>query len=408
VLDDEMRASRPLMSRLRVLAVEDEGVLAAHAEAWSELLARSSSNRPTLAPFWILEWWRLFGRREGRRLAALLVFDRERLVGLAPLSRRVRWHRRAIPFRQIELLATGEREADEIVSDYVGVIAEAGKEEAVVDAVVDALMRGEAGTWDEILLTAMDAKVETNSLLRRALVGRVAQVQDLPTSTSPYIRLPARWEDYLAALPSSGRYLITRSIRDFDKWAGTNVTLERAKSPADIEEGRRILVCLHTARWQAAGRDGVFASEVFSSFHVSVLPKLLASGALDLVWLCVRGQPVAVAYNILWDNKVLFYQGGRTLDVPKGVRPGIVLHARLIKEAIEAGRTEYDFLAGSAQYKLQLSTAKHPLMALRASRAPVRELACRALERGIRELSARRAVLRAGLDLHEGSESLDA
>jgi CelD/BcsL family acetyltransferase involved in cellulose biosynthesis len=379
-----------LMGSLTVMSVTDEAVLAQYANQWLELLGRSSTNRPMLTPFWLLAWWRLFGPGEGRRLATLLVFDGKRLVGLAPLSSRLRWHRRAIPFRRIELLATGERQADEIASDYLGLIADRGYEQAVTDAVVDALDRGVVGPWDEIVLTAMDGEAPTTQMLRSVLVARGETVEDLAAAPSPYIRLPARWEDYLAALPGSGRYLINRSLRDFERWAGSAATVERVQSLADIAEGRRILVSLHEERWKAAGRQGVFASRVFSEFHAAVLPELLARDGVDLAWLEVRGRPVAVAYNFVWDNRVLFYQGGRTVDVPKGVRPGIVLHVHLIKAAIAAGRSEYDFLPGLSQYKQQLSTALRPLAALRVIRAPIRDLARRTLERGIAYLRERR------------------
>ena len=167
------------------------------------------------------------------------------------------------------------------------------------------------------------------------------------------------------------------------------------KLPGDLQEGKRILVLLHEQRWNAAGRDGVFASEIFTRFHDAVQPALLERGSLELVWLRVRGQPVAVAYNIVWDNKVLFYQGGRTLDVPKGVRPGIVLHARLIRAAIEAGRTEYDFLPGTSQYKLQLATASRSVVRVRAAQTPLRDLACQAMEWGITQAKQWRQKVKA-------------
>lgn len=392
------------MPNLQVLSVGDEAALAAHANEWEALLKRSASNRSMLTPFWLLTWWRLFGRRAGRQLVGLLVHEGDRLVGLAPLLRRLRWHGGLIPIRRIELLGTGEAETDEIASDYVGVIAERGCEQAVADAVAGALACGRAGPWDEIVLTAMDGEVPTAQMLRSALLARGAMVEELPTKPSPYIRLPATWEKYLSTLPGSGRYLINRSLRDFDRWAGADATLERVRTSADLAKGQRILVSLHQERWQAAGQSGVFASQVFSEFHAGVLPDLLARDALELAWLEVRGQPVAVVYNIVWDNKVLFYQGGRTVDVPKGVRPGIVLHARLIKAAIEAGRSEYDFLPGLSQYKLQLATDSRPLLALRAARASVRELACRTIDGGIaywREV-AKQERLRKGI----GSTSL--
>jgi CelD/BcsL family acetyltransferase involved in cellulose biosynthesis len=228
--------------------------------------------------------------------------------------------------------------------------------------------------------------------LARALEACGMAVQRRPTVASPYIRLTPTWDAYLASLSGSGRYLINRSLRDFEAWAGGDAEMGSVRSHADLEEGKRVLVRLHEQRWQAAGEKGVFASALFSRFHDAVLPELIERGALDLRWLNVRGRPIAVSYSIVWDNKVLFYQGGRTLEVPRGVRPGIVLHARCIRAAIEAGRSEYDFLPGASRYKLQLATASRPMLAIRAARTPLRDLACDVIEQSVAFMRERRAL----------------
>jgi CelD/BcsL family acetyltransferase involved in cellulose biosynthesis len=95
------------------------------------------------------------------------------------------------------------------------------------------------------------------------------------------------------------------------------------------------------------------------------MPWLLKRGALDLTWLCVRDQPVAASYSIVWNRKVHHYQGGRSPQVPRGVRPGLVLHAHNIQAAIAAGLREYDFLGGMSRYKIEMATATRPLMRVR-------------------------------------------
>jgi CelD/BcsL family acetyltransferase involved in cellulose biosynthesis len=87
---------------------------------------------------------------------------------------------------------------------------------------------------------------------------------------------------------------------------------------------------------------------------------------LDLLWLTVRGEPVAALYNIVYGNKVYFYQSGRKIDVPKGVRPGIVIHLYAMQRAIAAGIREYDFLNGATPYKRQLASGTRALITLRA------------------------------------------
>ena len=95
------------------------------------------------------------------------------------------------------------------------------------------------------------------------------------------------------------------------------------------------------------------------------------------------GEPIAALYSIVWANKVHFYQSGRKLEVPKGVRPGVTAHALAIRRAIEAKRREYDFLGGLSQYKLQLSLAQRPLVRIRAFRPSIREQARRTAERAM-------------------------
>src|SRR5215472_12943617 len=84
---------------------------------WRRLLVRASHVQPVLTPLWMLAWWREFGDGDGRALRVIAVEEGGELVGLLPLSRRTALHRGAIPVRRLELLATGEREEDEIGSD---------------------------------------------------------------------------------------------------------------------------------------------------------------------------------------------------------------------------------------------------------------------------------------------------
>ena len=351
--------------------------------AWLDALARSACDEPTRSPTWLLAWWRVFGALEGRRLRLMLFLSGDRLVGVAPLLARRAWYLPGLPFRRLELLGSGEPEADEICSDHLGVVAERGHEVEIAEALAGALVKGRLGTWDELVLPAGDAEDPVRLPLERALEKSGIAVETATTGACPYIALPASFDEYLTSLRSEQRYLVRRALKDFDRWAASEATLETATTRAELDEGKRVLIALHAERWQAAGTSGVFTSPRFRAFHDAVMQELLDVGALDLSWLSVRGRPIAAAYNVIWDRKVHFYQSGRTLDVPKGIRPGIVLHARSIQRAIDAGLREYDFLAGTSRYKLDLATSVRPVVRLRAVRPSLREKARRATERGV-------------------------
>jgi len=190
--------------------IRDATAMAQFEPAWRELLARSSSDEPTLSPLWLSTWWRVFGQDGGRQLRVVLFFEGARLVGMAPLLARRHWYLPGIPFRRLEWLASGEPEAEETGSDYLGLIAQQGKEEAVVQAFAAALVQGEIGTWDELVLPAMNGESSTALLLARAFAQAGIATTCETTTSCPYIALPATFEQYLASLPSARRYLVTR------------------------------------------------------------------------------------------------------------------------------------------------------------------------------------------------------
>jgi hypothetical protein len=172
----------------------------------------------------------------------------------------------------------------------------------------------------------------------------------------PYIVLPATWDEYVAGLDGQSRYFVRRTLRDFEAWATPQggATLKRAGNEAEMAQGWTNLLSGHAERWQGGG---AFRSPRFKRFHETVTRALLAGsgGILDLLWLEVGGRPLASLYNIVYDGHVHFYQSGRTLEVPKNVRPGIAVHLYAIRRAIELGYKSYDFLGQPSQYKRQLA-----------------------------------------------------
>ena len=158
--------------------------------------------------------------------------------------------------------------------------------------------------------------------------------------------------------------------------------LHEVRTAADLAEGQRVLFGLHNERWQAKGLSGAFGKERFRAFHDAVMPCLLEEGRLELLWLTVRGEPIAALYCLVANNKIYLYQCGRKMDVAHGQRPGIVILAKSIRRAITAGRREYDFLAGTSQYKRQLAPVERPLVQIRTVRPCLNESLRRLAQHG--------------------------
>lgn len=378
--------------RLVCSVVTDAGRLEQLAPSWQKLLERSASNEPVLSPLWLQSWWEVFGARDGRQPRVCCFFREDRLIGLAPLLLRRWWYRPGIPFRRLEALGTGERPHEAIHPDYVNIVVERGAEQEVVRSFVEALVGGAVGDWDELILPQMDGESPLLPLLTAAFRERCFVCDTQTTASASYIPLPASWEEYLQQLSSSRRYFVRQSLRRFEQWAGKDSCVHVVSDRNDLQKGKHILTRLHQHRW--GEETGKFGSPLFAAFHDRVLVSLFEAGALELLWLTVRDEPIASVYNIIWNNKVYFYQSGRKPDVPSGQRPGIVLHAHAIRRAIEGGRREYDFLGGGEHYKKQMALATRPLVQLRVARPILRERLHRLAERGIGVARAARRRLR--------------
>lgn len=369
------------MAKLRLEIVADADRLGSLSDAWSELLARSGQDMPTLSPVWVLAWWKLFAGLGGRALRVCAWWSGDRLVALAPLLWRTRRHRGLLPLRRLELLCSGEPEADEVHSEYIGVVVERGFEREAAEALISALVGGRLGEADECLFPLMSGDDGVPPLLRDAFLAAGWKAHLIVASEAPLVPLPSSWEAYLRELPTRRRKSVTRAEADLESWAGEPLQLHVAVDGPTLDRGRAILEQLHAGRWQVAGQQGAFASERFAAFHEAVMPRLLEAGALELIWLEARNEPIAACYNMVWRNKVQHYQAGRRMDIPSHLRPGAAIQARAIRRSIELGRSEYDFLGGATRYKLDFSLASRALVTLSATRPGIRQILRRALDR---------------------------
>ena len=396
------RAARSLQLRrwpnrdslLHSEVITDFGQLLTLADEWRDLLERSPLTEPVLTPSWMLTWWGVFGHRKGRSLRVVIVRQGARLIGLVPLLRRVTWRSGVAPLVRLELLASGESQADEISSDFLGMIVEGGQESAVAVELAALLCGGKLGRWDELYLVKLNAADPMLPPLTRALADLGCRPETSPAGASPCLRLPGSWDDYLETLCGRRRYFLRRTMREFDKWAGSDGYQLQISDAAELAHGMKILCSLHAARWAGLRTGGAFASPLFSEFHNRVSQALdERDGTIEFVWLEVRGRPISALYTITYRGRVYFYQSGRAMDVPASVRPGIAIHILAIQRAMAAGHREYDLLGKEACYKKQLASTARPRVDLRVLAPTVRARLLDATYRLTRDLYQRRRRL---------------
>lgn len=321
---------------LTVDVVDDDARFAALAGEWEVLLRASRARCLFLTWEWLHTWWRHLGSRH--RLSVLAVREGGTLVAIAPFA--VSRRRPALsPLAAVEFLGSGD-----VGSDYLDLICAPGREEPVLDALVDHLERRRA--------FLRLRRLEPSSALAAHLAGRLRtagwSVARSAPEVCPYIPLDGHtWDSYLAGLGAQHRYNVRRRLRNLER-AGAR--FERV----DSEEGRRevfpALVALHNARWSGRGGSEAFHHRGLVAFHDELSRIALARGWLRLFALRLEGRVVAALYGFLYEGRFSFYQAG--FDPGQGrLSLGLAAMGLAIKSAIEEGARSYDMLHGDEPYK---------------------------------------------------------
>ncbi len=344
-----MLANTLLATPLNVTRLVNYADLQALKPEWNEL----SGSIPFRRHEWLATWWRHY-RTERDELFVLAVRDaRGDLVGLAP------WYLNQSRGRGRVLRWLG---SGEVCSDYLTIFCRPSCERHVAKSLAQWLSSAEAGAWDLIELTGVDAADGTVANLYKRL-ERNGYVVHRQSDTSCWrATLPDDWDQYLATLSKSRRERARQLVRrGFD--AGRAV-LRLAESQADVRVGFEILVDLHQKRRRSLSQVGCFASRQFTALHREVAERMFHAGLLRLLWIELHGRPVAVEYSLIGGDTVYYYQGGFDPALADE-RPGWLSFAASLKLAIDEGYRHFDFLRGDESYKASWGAEPRPCVQIR-------------------------------------------
>jgi CelD/BcsL family acetyltransferase involved in cellulose biosynthesis/peptidoglycan/xylan/chitin deacetylase (PgdA/CDA1 family) len=351
---------------LNVAQYQSWDELQALRELWNPLLFQSISDTVFLTWEWCAAWWKNYGA--GRRLFVLAAWEGKEVVGIAPFYvDEVRFY--GTSWKRLCLIGDGSND-----SDYLDAFARCSRENEVISAFARFLeLRHRCWDWLELNGTPQ------NSPCLAAIAKWAGERQwrfnteVVPCTT---LTLPNRWEDYLKALEPRFRTKVRASLTLIQKYLRS--TPSECTSGEQIDDWLPLLFDLHTRRWGASSRPGVFRDPRKRAFYRDLSQAALEQGWLAFHQLNWGERPLALQYGLLYRNRFHLLQEAYDPEFAT-LRPGIALRAWLMRHWIEAGVKEYDFLAGVAPYKLDWGaqekvTIRFLLAAKRASTIACLEL----------------------------------
>ncbi|HVG00386.1 MAG TPA: GNAT family N-acetyltransferase [Chloroflexia bacterium] len=321
------------VTRLSVGEVNSRADFMQLQDEWNALVRATDDQ-----PFYRHEWFRIWldNFAPDARLRVLVARDGEgRLVGALPLIEQ----RGMVTGAPVRCLSSAANEHtprfDLIAEDPEGVAA----------AFVDHLRRDKG--WDVLHLASVPPGGHAWRLYEAA--NRAGN----PTGTwdgenSPYFSLPASQDEMQKRLDTKFKANLRRRHKKLAEKG--ELTVEKVTGgielPHRLEEG----FAVEQSGWK--GREGTaIAQDAHVAGFYSELARFAADDAsLALFFLRVDGRPVAFQYGFTYGSTYYLLKPGYDEGV-KECSPGQLLMDEVVKQCIEGGQAEFDFLGPDMTWK---------------------------------------------------------
>lgn len=344
---------------------------------WNQLLRASGANSIFLTWEWLYCWWNIF-KNDSTKLLIVLVRDTDGVIlCLAPLMIEKTNLFKVIPVTTIRFLGTGEREQDEISTEYLDfIITEKANSKVIINNILNDLIEKNRDVDYLMFENISDTSLLLENIKKTQIAGVTKHVQ--MSGESHYIELEKDWDAFLSKLSTSQRYRVRRTLKEFKKQE--DFLFEIASNKDQLKEAFSQLTKLHQKRWNSKGYDGVFSSNYFCQFHTDLMEMLVDKGNLMLAKLIINDEACAVIYNFNYDGVISFYQSGIDTNLENNrLRPGLAIHALAIEFAIKTGASRYDFLMGGSNYKGQWTKAVKTIYRIQLDRKKIKVTAIRVM-----------------------------
>ena len=281
-----------------------------------------------LMPAWLEAWWKTL--RGNSELLLGAIESGGSIIGIVPLRRE------------------GDNAyfiGDENVCDYLDFIVEEGNEVGFYHTLMNELSnRGiknlslESLRYDSTVFRKMEAITQNNGQKSKLIENNVSMELDLPTS----------WQDYLnRVLSAKQRHEIKRKLRRLEEIGGYSYIVYQSREVIMKRLDSFITM------FKEDPRKNEFLSPKREDFFRTMVEEMTGSGLLRLGTLCLNNNEVAAVLYFDYNNNIYLYNSAYEHHYD-WLSVGLLSKVFCVKNAIELGRSRFDFLKGAEEYKYRM------------------------------------------------------
>lgn len=320
-----------------VESIRSEQVLDSMQQEWAEVLATDPDAPIFLSWDWITTWWRHYSRRNMSPWVLAARDTDGRLVGLFPLML-VQERYGGIGVFILRPIGCGI-----VCPCHLRVIAAPAKRVDVTKSFF-AFLFEHLDSWDVLDLEGVADETLAVTMaelpFRRTLEARAA--------ICPYVSLPEEWDSYHGGLDRKLRRNLKYFENLLEREHPGEVSFRRLAETADVIAAMDALVAMHRVRHE----NTTFNEPDYVAFHREIATRALARGWLRFYVFESAGTAIAALYCFRFGARVYAYQIG---FAPEWARYslGRLLAGRALRDSIDEGAVEFDWLQGDHAYKYE-------------------------------------------------------
>ena len=337
-----------LMHEIKVKPWDQTQFLNAREE-WSDLLARSNSDKLFMSWEWLSSWWDIFSDTDCMQLRLLVAYDsRDTLLGIAPLYLMNATEKKFVKTKRLQFMGNCWRGQATMRTELLDFITDKDYSVQVVTAFYEYINR--LPDWDEFILSDLDKNSETYRVLMSKKILDHAYYRLAEENKSYYLVLENNFEEFCRNLGKNTRLKLFNR-RKLLKNTGKVVFEEF--NDGDLSSYFELLNSLHIMRWGTA----IFEGKQLA-FNQKIAELMSARNALHFSVLKLDNEPISIQYNFVVDKHEYNIQAGFNENFHKKISLGYLHFGYAIESAFKRGVTIYDFLVGegkNTQYKEKLT-----------------------------------------------------
>jgi CelD/BcsL family acetyltransferase involved in cellulose biosynthesis len=332
-----------------------------HLLEWQSLESRIQSSSLMCSYDWTQNWLKHYGDMVPHRIA--IVRRSGVAIGMTLLTTGVDQKEGPLPIRTLHFGTAGEPEQDSVCVEYNRLLVEPQNRIVFVNQLMDHIENHER--WECLVLDGM-AEADAQAILSRSPTADVETVPSHFSDLQAFRDSEAAGKEPWRMFGESTKTNLRRAFRDLGE-----VTLDWSETAEQALMYYEEMIGYHQARWQAAGKPGVFSSARFTEFHRDLITELVPQRRAVLVRARQGDKVLGILYVLIEANRLLYYQAGLP-DHQSKLSLGCVTQYLTMLEGSRRGYAAFDFMAGDTLNKRVLSTHQNTLYWARWKRQSVK------------------------------------